>query len=646
MRFVRVLWLLCLIVHTGIRMNAQTDTYILNGSAQQNNCNCYTLTTATNNQSGSVWNKNKISLTQPFDFIFNVFLGCSDAGGADGLVFILQPISTSIGSSGGGMGFLGVSPSVGIALDTWQNFEFNDPDYDHISIQANGNITHGSDIAGPVLASVSHSNIEDCQWHTLRIKWNPVTKELSGFFDGALRVTASIDMVKDIFGNDPQVFWGFSAATGGANNLQQFCTALNPKTILLSDSISCIQPGGNTVIFKDQSESFAPITKYFWDFGDGTVSSMANPDPHTYKLPGIYPVKMAITGKDGCQSDTLLKKIVIGSVPKADFLVYDTCQKADSRIINRTSNTVGAINKWLWTINDLKTDTTSDPMLQDLAPGPYKISLQVTSEYGCSSSSYLQNFLVKERPEIQAFVADGCKGIPVAFKNMQIDNRTNIKNWFWNFGDGSFGIVPSPTHRYNSSGAYRTQTWAIADNGCSSDTLILNVRISQAFAFAGNDTIVSENDPFLLQGDGNGSFSWFPSQGLDDATIQKPTAVLNNDQRYIVTVTSPEGCVATDTVNIIVFKGSAIYVPNAFTPNNDGRNDLFKPKYVGIKTLEYFTVFDRWGNMIFKTSDLSIGWDGTYKGRPAINGTYVWMLNAVDFINKKIQKKGTVTIIK
>src|SRR6185369_16090238 len=79
--------------------------YILNGSATQNSCNCYTLTPESNTLSGSVWNSNKINLNQPFDFWFNVFLGCKDSTGADGIVFMLQPLSTSVGTTGEGMGF-------------------------------------------------------------------------------------------------------------------------------------------------------------------------------------------------------------------------------------------------------------------------------------------------------------------------------------------------------------------------------------------------------------------------------------------------------------------------------------------------------------------------------------------------------------
>src|SRR5690606_8341162 len=109
-----------------VHFGQNDNPYHLNGNARQENCNCYTITPDEFTQSGSLWNINKISLSQPFNYNFNVFLGCSDAG-ADGIVFVLQPISTSVGSSGGGLGYQGVNPSIGIAIDTWINSENNDP---------------------------------------------------------------------------------------------------------------------------------------------------------------------------------------------------------------------------------------------------------------------------------------------------------------------------------------------------------------------------------------------------------------------------------------------------------------------------------------------------------------------------------------
>ncbi|TBR18218.1 MAG: hypothetical protein EPO57_07900, partial [Chitinophagaceae bacterium] len=190
--------------------NISFSQYIINGSAIQNSCNCYTLTVAQNNLGGSVWQANKINLSNSFDFTFNVYLGCADATGADGIVFILQPLSTSLGISGGGMGFGGVSPSIGIALDTWQNTDYNDPVFDHVSIQSNGNSVHGADLAGPVQTSAINVNIEDCQWHLFRVSWNSTTHWLRAYFDDSLRVEAQVNLVTSIFNNDPWVYWGFS----------------------------------------------------------------------------------------------------------------------------------------------------------------------------------------------------------------------------------------------------------------------------------------------------------------------------------------------------------------------------------------------------------------------------------------------------
>jgi hypothetical protein len=287
--------------------------YILNGNATQNSCNCYTLTQPLNNQFGSVWNSNKINLNNPFDFVFNVYLGCLDANGADGLVFVLQPVSTSIGTGGGGMGFQGIAPSVGIALDTWQNFEFNDPVFDHISIQVNGDINHLNDVVPLVQASSTNPNIEDCQWHTFRIKWDPATFLLQTYFDGVFRQQATLNMVSTIFNNDPMVYWGFSGATGGAINLQQFCTALNPDfNFSYANTITC---DSTVVTFSSTSQSFAPIASYYWDFGDGTTSTSASPAPHHYAAPGSYNIKLEISGLDGCLSDTLRRTINLSGQP-------------------------------------------------------------------------------------------------------------------------------------------------------------------------------------------------------------------------------------------------------------------------------------------------------------------------------------------
>jgi hypothetical protein len=155
--------------------NSSNAQYTVNGSAFQNSCRCYTLTPNVSFQKGSVWNNNRINLNQSFDFTFQVYLGCSDGNGADGMAFLLQPLGTSTISSspaGGGMAYSGVTPSLAVTLDTYQNIDVsnindNDPAYDHIAIQLNGVTSHNSvnTITPNTRASATSDNIEDCIDH-------------------------------------------------------------------------------------------------------------------------------------------------------------------------------------------------------------------------------------------------------------------------------------------------------------------------------------------------------------------------------------------------------------------------------------------------------------------------------------------------
>src|SRR5688572_10929488 len=548
---------------------SQSNTYILNGAASQNSCNCYTLTPALNTQSGSVWNASKINLSNPFDYVFNVYLGCTDANGADGIVFMLQPISTSVGTTGEGMGFEGISPSIGISLDTWQNSNRNDPFYDHISIQANGEVTHGNDLAGPVEASSATANIEDCQWHTFRIAWDPALKKLTTYFDGEFRLESNIDLVTTIFNNDPMVFWGFTAGTGGANNLQQFCTALNPAfKSNFSANTTCF---GNAVTFTNLSESFAPIANYYWNFGDGSTSVLANPPVHNYSTPGIYEVKLAITALDGCKSDTMRKTVIIGDYPLTNFDIYDTCDGDIPRIVDRSTAQVGSISQWNWRLDGNPVSISQIPQLGNLAIGNHQLQLDVKTNHGCASAPITKSFAIKSKPRIEAAATDGCARKLVPMSAQQLDNVTSISTWHWDFGNGKKAGSASASTLYNEAGKYTVEVYAVASNGCKSNIDLLPLTINSVSANAGNDTTIIQNLPFQFRSSFGSSttavpdLKWEPSIFLDDAQKAQPVTTLSDDQVYYFTVTSQEGCIAKDTIRLTVLKGASILVPNAFT---------------------------------------------------------------------------------
>jgi gliding motility-associated-like protein len=99
-------------------------------------------------------------------------------------------------------------------------------------------------------------------------------------------------------------------------------------------------------------------------------------------------------------------------------------------------------------------------------------------------------------------------------------------------------------------------------------------------------------------------------------------------------------------MKVSVFKGSAIYVPTAFTPNNDGLNDVLKPYLIGIKSLYFFTIYDRWGKKVFSTSEINKGWNGYLQGKVLETGSYVWILRAVDLLGKMYNLKGAFALLK
>lgn len=201
----------------GFAFNARS-AYIMNGSASTAGNNCFIITPAANYQYGSVWNDQRISLEKDFSMTFQVYLGSNNDNGADGIAFVLQSAGTdALGGYGSGIGYSGISPSLAVEFDTYQNS--GEPDFDHIAVQLNGVLNNNF----VVQAATYNPNIEDGRWYSMQIVWMAASYTLVVYFDGIARLAYGSNIVDIIFGGDPLVYWGFTGATGGYNNLQQFC---------------------------------------------------------------------------------------------------------------------------------------------------------------------------------------------------------------------------------------------------------------------------------------------------------------------------------------------------------------------------------------------------------------------------------------
>jgi gliding motility-associated-like protein len=193
---------------------------------------------------------------------------------------------------------------------------------------------------------------------------------------------------------------------------------------------------------------------------------------------------------------------------------------------------------------------------------------------------------------------------------------------------------------------------AMATNGCSSATHSRTINVAYVDVKTINDTTILPDVPFRIgaswvtNSTGTPTLTWSPAAGLDNPVGPGPTATLKDDITYTVTATTVEGCTDSDEATIKVFKGSAIYVPTGFTPNDDGRNDLLRPLCIGITKIYFFRIYNRWGQLVFSTGKLGEGWNGKLNGAPQSMGTYAWTLKAEDMAGKIYEMKGTSTIIR
>lgn len=181
------------------------------------------------------------------------------------------------------------------------------------------------------------------------------------------------------------------------------------------------------------------------------------------------------------------------------------------------------------------------------------------------------------------------------------------------------------------------------------DTVVVTV-LPKVKASAGRDTMIVAGQPLQLMASGGENYSWTPPTWLNNTSVPDPIARIgpNIDSiRYHVYVTDLLGCLDSASILVKIFKTNPqIFVPTGFTPNGDGLNDYLKPIAVGIERIEYFRVYNRWGQLVFSTTVNEHGWDGRIGGKPQTTNTFVWMVRAVDYTGKSIFQKGTSTLIR
>ena len=207
--------------------------------------------------------------------------------------------------------------------------------------------------------------------------------------------------------------------------------------------------------------------------------------------------------------------------------------------------------------------------------------------------------------------------------------------------------IPDPVTTPNESVQYIVEVKDLL--GCPKPVFdTIHITVEKLVADAGpRDTSVVVNQPLQLNATGAETFTWTPSKGLNNPNIGNPVALLSESQQYILKISSAAGCTAFDTIDVKVYKiKPGLYVPNAFTPDGDGLNDLFRPILVGMRSLKYFRVYNRAGLLVYSTSIQNQGWNGTFQGKPQDSGVFVWMVEGEDYLGNKVFEKGSVMLVR
>ena len=326
------------------------------------------------------------------------------------------------------------------------------------------------------------------------------------------------------------------------------------------------------------------------------------------------------------------------------FSYVDSCKG----VIRFTGQTSLPNAQWVWYFGD-GTSSNQQNTVHNFSPANkiYIVTLKIKSPSVCGTISKYKYISPKGIPAKADFSFEGkCDSGFVRFTNTSEYNDS--VQFLWSFGDGTYSSEANPIHAYPSSGVYSIRLLLKTSSNCLNDSITKTLNLAQLDIHASPDQTIFEGQTTQLNVTGNGkSFSWYPPTWLSNPDIQNPKVTPEQYITYFVTATDDLGCSDIDSVHIVVKTYDDIYIPSAFTPNDDGLNDTFKPT-VGLQfNLVNFSVYNRWGQLVFSTSQKGKGWDGKLNNHLQASDIYVWSIKAVTKQGKKqINKTGTVILIR
>jgi len=381
-----------------------------------------------------------------------------------------------------------------------------------------------------------------------------------------------------------------------------------------------------------------------WDFGNNTTSDIQQPPALSYSQPGLVQVKLTVTSKEGC-TDEVIHPLNILPLPDinasapADFVCLG----------NTTVLHAGGGGTYEWTpTTGLNDPSIATPTASPLVNTTYQV--KVTDNNGCINNDevairVVQPFTIQATPDTVLCLGDK---LPLHVSG------TDYYTWT---GPGiDKPSSPAPVATLTGAGQYVYEVTGFDKDNCFSDKTTLTVSVNPTPTVnAGVDREIMAGIPVYLAASTSNDvirWRWTPAEFLDCATCARVQALPDFTTKYRVEVENVYGCKAADDVVLhILCNQSAIFMPNAFTPNRDGRNERIYPKGKGVKEIEWLRIYDRWGTLVFENTHFAInapaaGWDGRSGNKEAPMGTYIYSMQTVCEGGEKFEFKGSITLIK
>jgi gliding motility-associated-like protein len=413
----------------------------------------------------------------------------------------------------------------------------------------------------------------------------------------------------------------------------------------------------------DFSDTLAMGKKYTWDFNDGSpnVTTAVPAISHTFNAIGLYRVKLISTDSSSCNiADTAYVIMRVRDDPAAlsfTAVKLPPCASLTYQFTNTsTANKPFKATSFRWDFGDGTTQLAGTGSVTHTfaAAGTYNIHLVIVDTNYCNAPDSIVKQIrissnVKAQFETPPF---GCVPYTASFTNTSLGGS----QFKWDFGDGTTSSVTDPQHLYSTVGTYKVQLIAIDPNTCNQVdtsaffTITVSPNPSSAFTYSPQPTEPNTPVTFLNAATGGTRFKWL--FGDDDTlfTIRPDTTVkhlynASGTFNACLVVYNNSGCSDTSCQAISVTINSVLDVANAFSPNGDGRNDKIYVHGFGIDQMTW-SIYNRWGTLVYRGTDPNEGWDGTYNGRIQPQDVYHYTL-LVQFSSKeKITKKGDITLLR